>query len=233
MPSPVTFLSTLSACEHLPNRLSRRRYVLDPHISPNDYLIRLKDGWRRFGPFVFRQECPSCRMCQSLRVPAATFRPSESQRRAWKRNTHDLTMTIGLPAASAERLALLRKFHRHGHLTKGWPAEVENQMDLFLANPFPTEEWSYRLGERLIGVGYVDALAEGLSAIYFYWDPAERHRSLGTFNIMAMMSAARERGLPYVYLGYFVEGCRSLEYKSRFRPNEVLSDGGAWIPFTP
>jgi arginine-tRNA-protein transferase len=50
---------------------------------------------------------------------------------------------------------------------------------------------------------------------------------------MAMMSAARERGLPYVYLGYFVEGCRSLEYKSRFRPNEVLSDGGAWIPFTP
>lgn len=233
MPSPVTFLSTLSPCEHLPGRLSRRRYVLDPHIRPDDYLIRLKDGWRRFGPFVFRQECPSCRMCQSLRVPSASFRPSESQRRAWTRNAREISISVGQPTASAERLALMRKFHEYGHLTKGWPVEVENQMELFLANPFRTEEWSYWLRDRLIGVGYVDALAEGLSAVYFYWDPAERHRSLGTYNIMAMMDAARERGLPYVYLGYFVEGCRSLEYKRRFRPNEVLSDGGAWSPFTP
>jgi leucyl-tRNA---protein transferase len=196
-------------------------------------MTRLKEGWRRFGPFVFRQECPACRMCQSLRVPVSTFRPSESQRRAWKRNERDVTLRIGAPEASPDRLRLLERFHQHGQLTKGWPADGGNQLDVFLANPFPTEEWSYWVGGRLIGVGYVDALAEGLSAIYFFRDPDERHRSLGTFNIMAMLAAARERKLPCVYLGYFVLGCRSLEYKRRFRPNEVLNEAGAWVSFTP
>jgi arginine-tRNA-protein transferase len=96
---------------------------------------------------------------------------------------------------------------------------------------FPTEEWCYDVGDRLVAVGYVDQLPDGLSAIYFFHDPGERHRSLGTFNVLALLAVARERRLPYVYLGYYVEGCRSLEYKGRFRPNEVLAPDGAWHPF--
>jgi arginine-tRNA-protein transferase len=96
---------------------------------------------------------------------------------------------------------------------------------VFLRNPWDTEEWTYYLGERLMAVGYVDVLSEGLSAIYFFWDPGERHRSLGTFNILSLIASARHRGLPHVYLGYYVEGCRSLEYKARFRPNEMLIAG--------
>lgn len=193
---------------------------------------RLRGGWRRFGPVVFRPECPACRMCQSLRVPTAAFEPTESQRRAWKRNAGEVTIRIGSPSISRAKLDLFARFHQHGHETKGWPAKEAPDLDLFLANPFPTEEWTYCVGDRLVGVGYVDALSEGLSAIYFYWDPAERHRSLGTFNILAMIASARERQLPHVYLGFYVEGCRSLEYKKRFRPNEVLKDGGDWVPFS-
>jgi arginine-tRNA-protein transferase len=83
----------------------------------------------------------------------------------------------------------------------------------------------------LIGVGYVDALPGGLSAIYFYYDPGERHRSLGTYNVLSILASARARNLPHVYLGYYVAGCRSLEYKARFRPNEVLTGGGTWARF--
>ncbi len=100
-----------------------------------------------------------------------------------------------------------------------------------LHNPFPTEEWTYYVEDRLIGVGYVDALPEALSAIYFYWDPQERARSLGTFHVLSMMAAARQRELAHVYLGYYVEGCRSLEYKKRFRPNEVLRGNREWNAF--
>lgn len=76
----------------------------------------------------------------------------------------------------------------------------------------------------------MDALSEGLSAIYFFHDPDHHRRSLGTFHILQMIDAARQRLLPHVYLGYYVEGCRSLEYKARFRPNETLTEAG-WQGF--
>ena len=196
-----------------------------------DYMDRLHQGWRRFGPVIFRPECPSCRMCQSLRVPVATFRSRESQRRAWTKNHGSVTLRIDSPSVSAEKLDLFSKFLQHGHEVKGWPADEGDQLGLMTANPFPTEEWCYYLDDRLIAVGYVDALPEGLSAIYFYHDPAERHRSLGTYNVLSILASARERGLPHVYLGYYVDGCRSLDYKARFRPNEVLGGPGNWEPF--
>jgi len=226
----TTFLSPPSPCEYLADRVWQLRHEVALQIRPHDYMNRLQEGWRRFGPVLFRPECPSCRMCESLRVPTNSFRPNQSQRRAWRRNEGEITIQIGSPSASPEKLDLFARFHQHGHREKGWPAETGPDLWLFLQNPFPTEEWSYYLDDRLIGVGYVDALPEGLSAIYFYHDPDERHRSLGTFNIMQMIEAARDRGLPHAYLGYYVEGCRSLEYKCRFRPNEVLRPGG-WERF--
>jgi arginine-tRNA-protein transferase len=233
MASALTFLAPVSACEYLPDRRWQLRYEFMPQISRDEYMHRLQGGWRRFGPIVFRPECPACRMCRSLRVPVASFRASESQRRAWKRNTGEVTIRVDTPSISDEKAELFVRFHAHGHEVKGWPPDTEERLDLFVTNPFATEEWSYYVRDRLIGVGYVDVLPEGLSAIYFYWDPAERQRSPGTFNILAMIAAARDRGLPHVYLGYYVEGCRSLEYKARFAPNEVLGPEREWTPFMP
>src|SRR5215204_6637236 len=122
MESAVIFLSTLSPCEYLPDRDSQLRYELAPHLQPAGYMQRLQQGWRRFGFAIFRPDCPSCQMCQSLRVPVATFRPSSSQRRAWKRNLREVTVRVGAPALSRDRLDLWARFHRHGHETKGWPA---------------------------------------------------------------------------------------------------------------
>jgi leucyl-tRNA---protein transferase len=175
-------------------------------------------------------------MCRSLRVPVATFRPSQSQRRAWRRNHGTVAVRVGSPVISPDRLDVWARFHQYGHQTKGWPAQTGNDPGIMLHNPFPTEEWTYYVDDRLVGVGYVDVLAKALSAIYFYWDPHERARSLGTFHVLSMIAAARHREIPHVYLGYYVQGCRSLEYKARFRPNEVLHpDGvpGAWEAFVP
>lgn len=230
MARPASLLSPPSPCEYLPDRISRLRYEFVPEITPTEYMTRLREGWRRFGPVAFRPECPGCRMCQSLRVPVQSFQPNESQRRAWRRNERDVHVHVGRPAISEDRLRLFTRFHEHGEQTKGWPPGGTD-IDLFVANPFPIEEWTYRVDGRLIAVGYVDVLAEGLSAIYFYRDPGEKRRSLGTFNILALIASAARRKLPHVYLGYYVEGCRSLEYKGRFRPNEILGPEGEWIAF--
>jgi arginine-tRNA-protein transferase len=207
------------------------RYELAIDLTAAVYMTRVNAGWRRFGPVMFRHECPSCRRCQSLRVPVQTFRPSASQRRVWRKNVATVAIQVGTPASTPDKVALFRRFHAHGHAHKGWPPEAGHDLSLFTVNPFRTEEWTFHVGERLVAVGYVDALPEGLSAIYFFHEPAEAGRSLGTFNILAIIEVARRRGLPYVHLGYYVEGCRSLAYKARFRPNDVLDERGEWVPF--
>ena len=98
-------------------------------------------------------------------------------------------------------------------------------------NPFPTQEWCYFLDGRLVGVGYVDDLPQGLSAIYFFYDPAHRNRSLGTWNVLNVIDVAAARGIPHVYLGYYVAGCQSMAYKTRFVPNQILGEDGRWHDF--
>jgi arginine-tRNA-protein transferase len=229
MYSRLSYYSPPGPCGYLPGRVWRYENVTG-RFTAAEYMARLDQGWRRFGHNMFRPACPSCRMCQSLRVPASTFRPDRSQRRAWKAN-HDVVVTVGSPALSDSKRELYEKFHWYRHEEKGWPLAGEDALEWMVVNPFPTEEWCYRLDDRLIGVGYVDRLSGGLSAIYFFHDPEERARSLGTFNVLSILEAARVRQLPYVYLGYYVEGYQSAAYKSRFRPNEVLGADGVWKPF--
>jgi len=211
------------------------RYEIVAHLSAAEYSERLQQGWRRFGHALFRPECSSCRECRSLRVAVDSFEPNRSQRRAWDANAADVRLEIGAPAITRPKLDLYDRFHNHQNQSKGWPEhspkDPNDYFDSFVDNPLVTEEWCYYVGERLVGVGYVDRLPVGLSAIYFFYDPAERDRSLGTFNVLAVIRNAGESELPHVYLGYFVAGCRSLEYKCRFRPNEVLDAEGQWKAF--
>jgi arginine-tRNA-protein transferase len=231
MESRLAFLSPPSPCEYLPDREWQLHYDVVRHATPADYAERLDRGWRRFGHVLFRPECPSCQSCWSLRVRVDAFTPSRSQRRAWNVNQRDVSIHVASPSASLAKIKLFDRYHEYQHVAKHWPVTAAHGLERFTDNPFPTEEWCYYAGERLIAVGYVDALPTGLSAIYFYYDPQERHRSLGTYNVLAIIAAARERHVPYVYLGYYVEGCSSLEYKARFRPNEVLRPTESWRPF--
>jgi len=228
--SHTTLLSAPETCPYLPERVTQMRYEIAVDLTPATYTARLDAGWRRFGPIMFRHECPSCQSCRSLRIPVRSFKPSAGQRRVWRKNADVVALRLGSPSTTVEKLELFRRFHRHGHEYKGWPADAGHDLSLFTINPFRTEEWTFFVGERLVAVGYVDALSEGLSAIYFFHDPQEARRSLGTFNILSMIEQARQRELKFVYLGYYVAGCRSLEYKARFLPNEVLNERGEWTP---
>lgn len=234
MESLFRILEIPHTCTYLPEQEARLEYERFLDISAEEYARRLQEGWRRFGFTVFRPRCLGCKACLSLRVPVGRFRPNRSQRRTRQANA-DLVLRIGRPRVTRDKLALYDRFHEFQADRKGWPdhgpKDVDGYVDSFVQHPFATEEWCYFLNERLVGVGYVDALPVGLSAIYFFWEPKLKSRGLGTNNVLCILEEAARRGLPHVYLGYYVEGCRSLEYKAGFRPNEVIGPDGKWRDF--
>jgi arginine-tRNA-protein transferase len=229
------FFNDPDCCSYLPLRDSRMEYRVAFELSADEYAGWILRGWRRFGRSLFRPRCQGCDACRSIRVDVARFRPDRSQRRALKANRDDLRLEVADPVAGPEQLDLYRRFHAHQAGAKQWPSHQDDDEGdyrrSFVDNPFATREWRYYLGEALVGVGYVDPLPIGPSAIYFVHDPAHRDRSLGTYNVLALIDHARSLGQPHVYLGYYVADCPSLAYKARFAPNQVLGRDGLWQDF--
>jgi arginine-tRNA-protein transferase len=235
MESLFNYVAPPSQCGYLPEQRWSLEYEVVGRLSSAEYLDRLRQGWRRFGTMLFRPRCQACSACQSLRVLVEQFRPNRSQRRARKANAGEVKLVIGPPAVSRAKLALYDRYHAFQATAKNWPLhparDAASYTQSFVRNPFATEEWCYYVAGRLAGVGYVDSLAEGLSAIYFFYDPDQRARSPGTWNVLQLIEETAARGLPYLYLGYFVAGCASLAYKARFVPNQVLGPDGRWHDF--
>jgi arginine-tRNA-protein transferase len=138
----------------------------------------------------------------------------------------------GRPTVSRDKLDLYDRYHTFQTAAKDWPAHAPKDAgdyeDGFVNNPFPVEEWRYYLDRNLVGVGYVDPVPDGLSAVYFYYDPSERQRGLGTWNVLSVIRRAATLGLPFVYLGYHVAGSASLAYKANFVPHQIRCPDGVW-----
>jgi arginine-tRNA-protein transferase len=241
------YIAPPSQCGYLPQQKWSLEYEYVSSMTRAEYLGRMLDNWRRFGHMVFRPVCQLCRACRSLRIVVPRFQPDRSQRRCRQANEGVIELHIGKPSVNRAKLALYDRYHTFQADQKGWPEhpprDSSSYAESFVHHPFPVEEWCYYLNGRLIGVGYVDVLTDppepgtgkapaapvtGFSAIYFFYDPRQRQRSLGTWNILCLIEEATKRQLPYVYLGFYVEGCGSMAYKARFQPHELRGEDGSW-----
>ena len=215
------------ACSYFPGRVSRTRAFWAPEMPGELYHAFMDAGFRRSGRVVYQPVCGGCRRCVPLRVPVGRFRPGKSQRRVWRRN-QDLVVSFGEPEATAEKHDLYERYRREWHGSDDahdWEAFTSFLYD----SPVDTLEFSYRNpAGKLIGIGICDLCEASLSSVYFYFDPAERERGLGTFSAMWEIAWAGEAGIPFYYLGYWVRGCGAMEYKANFRPCEVLGTDGVW-----
>lgn len=222
-----SIFSELEPCPYLPDRWARQEIAgLFELLRPEGYDRLLARGWRRFGRFLFRPACPTCRECIPIRVPVETFRPSRSQRRVLRRNA-DIDVSVGEPTLDDERLDLFRRYHLDRTRRRGWPERqdgVEDYVRTFLENAVETLEFRYRLRGRLVGIAYVGRGSESLNSIYAFTDPEEPRRSLGTLDVLTEILEARRLGCRFLYLGFHVRGCPSMEYKVWFRPFEVRRD---------
>ncbi|QOV87719.1 arginyltransferase [Humisphaera borealis] len=219
------------ACPYLPGRMSSNRAFWAEQIPPEVYHAFMDAGFRRSGKFVYQPVCRGCRQCISIRVPVKEFRASKSQRRCLRRND-DLRVAIGPPEPDAERFALYQKYVTQWHGKK--PADdpedpYESFCSFLYESPVDTVEYQYRdQGGRLIGVGICDLSPQSLSSVYFYHDPDESHRSLGTFSALREIGDCIDRGIPYYYLGYWVDQCTTMDYKSSYKPHQILHPDGIW-----
>ena len=224
-------LGTEQPCGYLPRRLSRSAFVA-PHtqVTGEVYGALIANGFRRSGDYAYRPACSTCKACVPVRVPVTAFAPNHAQRRCLKRNA-DLVIerrnTLG-----DEHFELYRRYLLARHPFGGMDADDAKAFHEFLGSTWGvTEFWCFHEAGVLRMVAVVDQLPEGLSAVYTFFDPDQAARSLGTYAVLSQLAAAKAEGLGYLYLGYWVAGSMTMDYKRHFEPLEQF-DGSDWRAFS-
>ncbi len=237
--NPQFYLTAASPCPYLPGRQERKvfTHLVGPRASQlNDILTQ--GGFRRSQNIAYRPACEACRACVSIRVVVDAFVETRGFRRVLETNA-DVIGAEGPPAPSSEQYALFRSYLGDRHPGGGMidmtvldyalmveDTHVDSVVVEYRART-PDSGFTGRGGGPLLGVALTDVLSDGLSMVYSFFDPEEsRRRSLGTLMVLDHIARARRRGLPYLYLGYWVEGSRKMQYKARFQPQEHLGPVG-------
>ena len=217
-------------CSYLPGRLARSQVATPSHlIDTRVYSELVRLGFRRSGAFTYRPYCDHCRQCVPVRVPVATFVPNRTQRKTW-RNHVGLKIVRRELAYDPEHYALYLKYQRYRHPGGGMDLDSRDQYQHFLLHSnVATDLLEFFDGQALRMVSLVDRLADGLSSVYTFFDPAVPGASFGTFNILWQIERCRALGLPYLYLGYWIRDSRKMAYKGTFRPIEGLVNS-VWQP---
>jgi len=234
---PSLYLTAPGPCPYLPGQRERKVFT---HLLGKD-AIPLNDalseaGFRRSQTIAYRPACEDCNACVSVRICVDGFLPSRNFRRVFNQN-EDLTRTVKMGKATQEQFSLLRAYLDERHESGGMADMTAlDYVSMVEDSTVRTELVEYRISnapegsQNLAAVGLTDILTDGLSMVYTFYDPAQSARSLGTYLILDHIREAQSRGLPYVYLGYWIDGCRKMSYKARFQPLEALGKDG-WQPF--
>jgi len=178
-------------------------------------------GFRRSGSHIYRPHCSHCEACIPARIPVADFDARRGQTRTWKRN-QDLRVRRSDDLRDEDAFQLYCRYIELRHYDGDMYPPDREQYESFLNNAWDcTHYYRFYDGPKLIALAVVDELQDGLSAIYTFFDPDSDKRSLGTFAILWQIERARALGLEYLYLGYWIRGCKKMAYKSEFRPLEL------------
>lgn len=207
-------------CNYLDDKQEQLLVCVEPKEVLSAVFSQLtQSGFRRSGDQIYRPHCDNCNACQSIRVLARAFKASKSQKRVLAKN-RDLVIRVkdsDNPAYFPLYERYINDIHKDGAM---YPATVEQYTSFVNCDwqkPLFIEAY---LDTKLIGVAVTDVLDDGFSALYTFFDPDLKTRSLGTFFILQQIAFCAEQNQPYLYLGYQIDECRKMNYKKNFYPNE-------------
>ncbi len=201
-------------------------------VDQNLYTSLSRMGFRRSGLHMYKPNCAACQACVPARIPVFDFDPSRNQKRVLKRNS-DLRVQSHTILEADRAYPLYERYIRARHHDGDMFPPSPEQFKSFLGQAWDfTRYYCFSSGDELKAVAVVDHLNDGFSAIYTFFDPADEAQSLGKFVILWQIELAKQLQLPYVYLGYWVQNCRKMDYKIQYRPIELL-DKGEWRRLEP
>jgi arginine-tRNA-protein transferase len=212
-------------CSYLKNKeqLTHYKVIKECSIAYSQALI--ERGYRRFGHMYFRPICSTCNECQSIKIDVKNFQFSKSARRILRKGEH-LKIYIQKPTLTQKHLEIFDDYHRYMHHKKGWdytPTTPQHYFNSFVAG---AEDFGYEVlyfeEEKLIAVDLIDILEDGISSIYFYYNPLYSHLSLGKLSLYKQIQLAEVNTKAWIYLGYYVKECPSLAYKAQYQPYLTL-----------
>lgn len=231
-PAQFFFATAPLPCPYLPGRMERRLVTeLVGREAGDLHDVLSLSGFRRSHGIAYSPTCPTCDACKAVRIDAASFTPSRTQRRIWAANA-DLWAEELDPVATDEQYELFARYQRSRH-TGGDMEKMGPQDYQALVEDTAVETMVVEFRDRdgiLVAACLTDRVRGGLSAVYSFFEPDMARNSLGTYMIMWLVERARDLGLDHVYLGFWIADCGKMAYKSRFRPLEVFT-GTGWIPF--
>jgi len=224
------YLTAPYPCSYLPDHLARSQVAAPGGLVDSTVyseLVRL--GFRRSGQHVYRPRCDSCAACTPVRIPVDQFHANRTQRRCRQRNS-DLTMRLRPLVFEEAHYRLYRRYQQARHAGGGMDQDDREQYRSFLLQSRVDSALAeFSLDGEVIMVSLVDRLLDGISAVYTFFEPDLPNRSLGVYGVLSQVELTREMGLPYLYLGYWIEGCRKMAYKQAYQPLEMLH-AGRWQP---
>ncbi|MBK8207476.1 MAG: arginyltransferase [Planctomycetes bacterium] len=212
-------------CSYLPDRQATEEAWLAWQVSPAAYHELMDRGIRRSGNILYRTRCQGCRMCVPIRVPVADFKPTRSQRRVLRRNA-DVQMSISEPELTPEKHDVYKRYLAAQHDKSPQGADEDSLREFLYSSCVASIEVEYRDPQgRLLGVSICDISRRSMSSVYHFFEPAEAKRSIGVFSVLSEIELCRRKKIPHYYLGYWVKGCSTMEYKQHYRPFELLVNG--------
>ena len=212
-------------CAYLTDQTEQRLATdISEHPQTHDRLA--ETGFRRVENWVYKPACPGCNACLPIRVKADEFAGSRNIARIRAAN-RDLRRFDSHGQLTLDHYDMFQRYlgfrHEDGQMAS---MSFEEFSAMILNSPIETRLTEYRNSDdRLMGCILVDRQRDGLSAVYSFFQPDQTKRSLGSFMIVDLIDRCKEIGLPYVYLGYYIEQSRKMAYKARFKPYQIFSDG--------
>ncbi len=212
-------------CSYNPQRTECLLVAIPPkgtRFGKYCFTVLSQFGFRRSGTQLYRPYCPGCQKCVSVRLRVHEFKLDRTFNRCLKKNS-DLQLTIVKPANTPEYVKLLIKYLSNRHPDDEEPPTEETFQKYYVDSVGETEFFEYRdRYGKLVIVSIVDVFHDGLSAVYTFYDPDELKRSPGTYGILRQIEETKKRGLPYLYLGFWIEDVPNMSYKTRFQPLEFF-----------